>query len=155
MTGVNSGPDSRWECLYVAQRERLYRAAAAMVGAEEAEDVVQEAFARAINESDFFDEVRNPSAWLQRVVVRLAITRLRRRALTERIVARFRPHPPEQDLEIEWALRRLPATQRGAVILRYYFRAGYDEIAAALGLSAASVGKILTRARAALREDLS
>ncbi len=149
--------DARWECLYAEHRAALYRAAAVLVGDAEAEEVVQDAFERAMKVTDFFDEVRHPPAWLRQVTVRLAISRLRRRALSERVLSflAVRPRPSEPDPEIEWALQRLPATQRGAVVLLYYFRADYAEIAAALGLSEASVGKVLSRARAALREDLS
>lgn len=147
--------DARWECLYAEHRAALYRAAAALVGNAEAEEVVQDAFEQAMKVTDFFDEVRHPPAWLRQVAVRLAISRLRRRALSERILSFLAARPSEPDPQIEWALQRLPATQRGAVVLRYYFRADYAEIADALGLSEASVSKVLSRARAALRKDLS
>jgi RNA polymerase sigma-70 factor, ECF subfamily len=149
--------DRRWDPLYAQHRGSLYRAAAVLVGDGEAEEVVQEAFERAMKQADFFDQVREPSAWLRRVVVRLAISRLRRRAILDRALTLLGSRAAVEDhegVDVEWALRRLPATQRGAVVLRYYFRADYPEIAAALGLSEASVSKILNRARAALRRDL-
>lgn len=116
---------------------------------------MQDAFERAMRQADFFGDVREPFAWLRQVVVRLAVSRLRRRALSDRLLSVWQEHPVEPDLEVEWAVRRLPPTQRGAVVMRYYFRADYREIAAALGLSESSVGKTLARARVALRDDLS
>lgn len=153
--GVRPLSEPRWECLYAEHRAALYRAAAGLVGDADAEELVQEAFERAMRQPDFFAAVHQPLAWLRQVTVRLGISRLRRRALTERVLPLLVSRPSEPDPTVRWALRRLPPTQRGAIVLRYYFRADYQEIAATLGLSEASVGKILTRARAALRRDLS
>jgi len=71
--------DERWACLYEEYRPALYRAAALMVGSADAEEVVHEAFERAMRERDFFERVREPKAWLRTVVARLALGRLRRR----------------------------------------------------------------------------
>jgi RNA polymerase sigma factor (sigma-70 family) len=147
--------DLRWERLYAEWRAPLYRAAAALVGPAEGEEVVQDAFERGMRTEGFFEEVRAPSSWLRQVVVRLAITRLRRRALWERARRLLDGHQVRADPDIAWALRRLSPTQRGAVVLRYYLRADYAEIGATLGLSEASVSKTLTRAKAALRRDLA
>ncbi len=56
--------------------------------------------------------------------------------------------------DLESALSRLPPKQRAAVVLRYYQNAPYAEIASALEMDVESVGPLLTRARAALRESL-
>ena len=50
-----------------------------MVGAAEAEEVVQEAFERAMRENDFFERIHEPMAWLRTVTARIALGRLRRR----------------------------------------------------------------------------
>ena len=147
--------DPRWEQLYAECRPPLYRAAAFLVGNAEGEEVVQDAFERAMRQANFFDEVREPLAWLRRVVMRLAISRLRRREVWERIRLLLDQHEPKSDPDLETAIKRLPATQRGAVVLRYYFDAEYSEIASALGMSEASVSTTLSRARAALRKDLA
>lgn len=117
---------------------------------------MQDAFERGMRDAAFFEHVETPPAWLRTVTVRLAVSRLRRRALLERI----RPRTPERtdgmpDPELYDALRRLPPTQRGAIVLRYFFDAEYVEIARALDLSEKSVGATLTRARDALKKALA
>lgn len=149
--------DARWQALYAAGRAGLYRTAALLVGEAEAEEVVQDAFERAMREPDFFVTVRDPVAWLRTVATRAAISRLRRRALWER--ARQLLGRPDRQLDadradITAALARLPAKQRAAIVLRYYNDSPYSEIAAALGVEAESVGPLLSRARSALRDAL-
>lgn len=151
--GEEGSLDDRWDCLYRDYRDELYRGACLLVGAHDAEEVVQETFERAMREPQFFERVQNPAGWLRVVGARRALTRLRRAQRWQAIQSLLRPAPPpETDLDLESALTRLPATQRGAVVLRYYHGLDYAEVAAALGVAPASVGPILTRARAALRE---
>jgi RNA polymerase sigma-70 factor (ECF subfamily) len=117
---------------------------------------VQDAFERGMRDGEFFDHVDVPAAWLRTVTVRLAVSRLRRRAVLERIGVRA-PQPSNglPDPELYDALRRLPPTQRGAIVLRYFFGFDYAEIARALELSEKSVGATLTRARDVLKKALS
>ncbi len=153
-----AGHDARWHALYTACRPPLYRAAALLVGEGEAEEVVQDAFEKAMREPDFFEKVREPVAWLRTVATRTALGRLRRRALLDRAQRFFgrQDHQtgPGRSVDLQTALGRLPPKQRAAVILRYYHDAPYAEIAAALEVDAESVGPLLTRARAALRDVL-
>ena len=51
-----------------------------MVGSADAEELVHEAFERAMRKAAFFDEVREPVAWLRTVCARQALGRLRRRS---------------------------------------------------------------------------
>jgi RNA polymerase sigma-70 factor (ECF subfamily) len=48
------------------------------------------------------------------------------------------------------ALARLPATQRLAIVLRYYEELAYSEMAEALGTSDKAVERLLARARKSL-----
>ena len=149
--------DARWHALYTACRPTLYRSAALLVGEGEAEEVVQDAFERAMREPDFFGRVRDPLAWLRTVATRAALGRLRRRALldrAQRFLGRQDHQVDPRRTDIEAALQRLPPKQRAAIVLRYYHDAPYSEIAAALDGDAESVGPLLTRARAALRGAL-
>ena len=150
--------DPRWEQIYAECRPPLYRVAAFLVGDAEGEEIVQDAFERAMRQKDFFNEVAQPLAWLRTVVVRLAVSRLRRRAVWDRIFPLLERRDQMQastDPDLEAAIRRLPPQQRGAIVLRYYFGADYAEIASTLRLSEASIGKTLSRARAVLKEDLT
>ena len=150
--------DARWAALYEDSRPLLYRAAALMVGGAEAEEVVHEAFERAMRSRNFFSEVREPVAWLRTVTARQALGRLRRRRVWERLrvwLTADEPDEPWEHAALAIALRALPARDRVALVLRYYQDASYEEISGALGIAAASVGPMLTRARAKVREALT
>ena len=149
--------DARWQALYAACRPTLYRTAALLVGEDDAEEVVQDAFERAMREPGFFTKVREPLAWLRTVTTRAALGRLRRRSLADRVGRLFGRTDRQLDAtrtDLEAALGRLPPQQRAAVVLRYYQDAPYAEIASALGIAPDSVGPLLSRARSALREAL-
>jgi RNA polymerase sigma factor (sigma-70 family) len=149
--------DARWQALYAACRPALYRSAALLVGEAEAEEVVQDAFERGMKEADFFTKVRDPVAWLRTVATRAALGRLRRRALLDRALSVLGRQDHQVDprrTDIVAAIARLPAKQRAAVVLRYYHDAPYEEIAQALEIDVDSVGPLLTRARAAMRQSL-
>ncbi len=148
--------DDRWAGLYQECRLALYRAAALMVGAAEAEEVVQDAFERAMRDPAFFERVHEPMAWLRTVTARRALGRLRRRRILERL--RLRPTAngvePWERADLAIALARLGSRERVALALRYFAEASYEEIAEAIGVVPSSVGPLLTRARARLRDDL-
>lgn len=118
---------------------------------------MQDAFERGMREPRFFEDIREPAAWLHTVASRLATSRARRRAVWGRILLRFREPDTAYDasiLDLRRALEELPAPQRAAVVLRYYVGADYEEIASAVGLAPSSVGPLLTRIRTRLREAL-
>jgi RNA polymerase sigma factor (sigma-70 family) len=155
---VAAALDARWNALYTASRSSLYRTAALLVGEGEAEEVVQDAFERAMREPAFFERVRDPHAWLRTVATRAALGRLRRRALWDKarsFIGRSDHAQDPRQADLASALERLPPKQRAAIVLRYYHSAPYAEIASAIGVDAESVGPLLSRARAALRELLT
>ncbi len=150
--------DDRWTTLYAEARPLLYRGAALMVGSADAEEVVQEVFERAMRNRGFFQEIREPIAWLRTVTARRALSRLRRGRLWERLKVGLRPEmdrEPWERADLALALRRLSDRDRVALTLRYYQDASYEEIAAALDMAVSSVGPLLTRARARVREALT
>jgi RNA polymerase sigma-70 factor, ECF subfamily len=148
--------DAYWDELYERARPVLYRTAAFLLPAEEAEEVVQESFERALRTTTFRTSTREPVAWLRTAVGRIALDRLRRKQVWERVRALLVPEAVtnESASEIRDALRRLPPRQRVALVLRYYQEASYVDIAEALTIQADSVGPLLTRAKAALRDAL-
>lgn len=149
--------DAYWDELYERARPVLYRTAAFLLPPDEAEEVVQEAFERALRAESFRTTTREPVAWLRAVVGRIAVDRLRRRRLWERTRSFLVSEPVavDSDRELRDALRRLPPRQRVALVLRYYQDAAYDEIAVALSIQPDTVGPLLTRAKQALRKALT
>ena len=149
------GADGYLDELYLRARSALYRTAALLLPPDEAEDVVQEAFERAFKIKGFEAQTAEPVAWLRKVVGRIAVDRLRRRKLWERIRTILILEPQtEPSTDLRDALRRLPPRQRVALVLRYYQDASHAEIAEALSIGTDSVGPLLARAKRALREAL-
>jgi RNA polymerase sigma-70 factor, ECF subfamily len=150
------------------QRERLFAIAYGMLGTTaEAEDVVQEAFAR-WHEADRAG-VRSPAAFLTTVVTRLAIDRLRsagrRRVdyvgpwLPEPLVAELDPaevvsEAEQLSLALLATLERLNPVERAVFLLRDVFDLDYAEIAETVGKEEANCRQIGRRARARLGEPV-
>jgi RNA polymerase sigma-70 factor (TIGR02957 family) len=146
---------------FVAHRSLLFTVAYEMLGsAADAEDVLQESWLRwaAIDRT----QVRDPRAYLIRVVTRQALNHLRTLARTrEDYVGEWLPEPlltsPDLAEDIELAdsvsiamltvLETLVPVERAVFVLREVFEMPYDEIAEAIGKSAVSARQIARRAR--------
>ncbi|MFD1946737.1 RNA polymerase sigma-70 factor [Nocardioides aestuarii] len=149
---------------FVTHRGLLFTVAYEMLGAaSEAEDVVQETWIRwdAIGEAAR-GEVRDPRAFLVRMVTRKALDRLRANARRrEDYVGEWLPEPllttPDVADDVELAesvsfamltvLETLTPTERAVFVLREVFDVPYAEIADAIDKSAAAVRQIGHRAR--------
>jgi RNA polymerase sigma-70 factor (ECF subfamily) len=143
-------------------RPRLTRIAYRMVGSvAEAEDVVQDAFLRWL-ETDR-SAVREPEAFLRRVVTRLCLDVLKSaRRQRETYVGPWLPEPivdPAPDdldditLPLMMALERLSPLERAAFLLHDVFGAGFDEVAEAIGRDAATCRQLASRARTHVRGE--
>jgi len=149
---------------FVAHRSLLFTVAYEMLGsAADAEDVVQETWLRwAALDDTARAEVREPRAYLVRIVTRLSLNRLRTLARQrEDYVGEWLPEPlltsPDVAEDVALAesvsiamlavLETLLPTQRAVFVLREVFDVPYDEIAEALGKSPAAVRQIAVRAR--------
>ncbi|MGY1702740.1 RNA polymerase sigma-70 factor [Geodermatophilus sp. SYSU D00766] len=146
---------------FVAHRGLLFTVAYEMLGsAADADDVVQETWLRWA-EADRA-AVRDPRAYLVRIVTRQALNRLRALARRrEDYVGEWLPEPlltgPDVAEDVELAesvsiamltvLETLSPTERAVLVLHEVFDVPYDEIAVAVGRSAAAVRQIAHRAR--------
>ncbi|BCJ69511.1 RNA polymerase sigma-70 factor [Polymorphospora rubra] len=151
---------------FLRHRSLLFTVAYEMLGsAADAEDVVQEAWLRwdGVDQA----EVRDPRAYLVRIVTRKALDRLRtlvRRR--EEYVGPWLPEPlltsPDVADDVELAdslstamllvLETLTPTERAVFVLREVFDLGYDELAEAVGKTPAAVRQIAHRARTHVAE---
>lgn len=139
--------------LYREHRARLIALAAAITMDHQiAEEVVQDAFVGLQRHAARIDE---PVGYLQRSVVNLAISSLRRRRVAaDHIAVAFPPaSSPEVD-ETRSAIVRLPPRQRAVVVLRFWNDMTVDAIAETLGWPAGSVKSTLHRAMKRLEEEL-
>jgi RNA polymerase sigma-70 factor (ECF subfamily) len=146
---------------FVSHRSLLFTVAYEMLGsAADAEDVVQETWLRWANVDQA--EVRDPRAYLVRVVTRQALNRLRsvsRRR--EDYVGEWLPEPlltsPDMAEDAELAenvsiamltvLETLGPVERAVFVLHEVFETPFDEIAKALDKSPAAVRQVAHRAR--------
>ena len=145
---------------FVAHRSLLFTVAYEMLGSvADAEDVVQETWLRwaALVEAERC-EVRDPRAYLVRIVTRLCLNWLRTLARQrEEYVGEWLPEPVLTSPDVELpesvsiavlaVLETLLPTERAVFVLREVFDVPYDEIAEALDKSPAAVRQIATRAR--------
>jgi RNA polymerase sigma-70 factor (ECF subfamily) len=127
----------------------------------EAQDVVQEAFARAVARPRGFVGIDNPEAWLRTVALNVVRRRWRRRRVLDLILLRERPlhdaaAADNTDLrtDLSEALDAIPRGYREVIVLHYYADLSVEEIAATLGIPAGTVKSRLSRGRAALAARL-
>lgn len=116
----------------------------------EAEEVVAEAFARAVQHQRTFVQLDNPEAWLRTVAVNVSRTRWRRRASARGPDEVTHPALDDDRLVLMAAIRKLPATQREAIALHYLADLPIHEVAAATDSPVGTVKARLSRGRAAL-----
>jgi RNA polymerase sigma-70 factor (ECF subfamily) len=138
--------------------------AAVLGGRQEAEDLTQEAFARALARWPRLARYELPEAWVRRVALRLAVDhgrRLRRTArLTARLLGAWRGQEPEPADSLPFtaigrALLRLPAREREAVVLHYLADLSVDQIARESGLPSGTVKGRLAAGRRRLERELA
>ena len=147
--------------LFAVRYQELVRLAG-LLGADDPEDIAQEAFARLIRKRD---SLRNPDAAL--AYVRASVCNLTRNRHRHLRVVRLRtpaarPEDSSEQVailredrrEVLAALAALPPRRREALVLRYWLDLSEREIAAAMGVSPGTVKSNVSRGLAALAAAL-
>lgn len=148
-------------------RERLfYHAAYITKDSQEAYDLVQEVFIRAMREPRFFEADFRQKAWLFRVTSNLCFNlvrdRRRRGAILEQSVRDEHREADqldqvfggEQRKEVLAAIDQMSEDHKEILLLRYYDDLSYAEIAEVLDVALGTVMSRLSRARRRLQEVL-
>ena len=158
-----TGAETAVAGLFAARYPELVRLAG-LLGADDPEDIAQEAFARLLR---CYGSLRDADAALAYVRATVCnLTRNRRRHL--RVVRLRTPAERpvdaesseqaallrEEQREVIAALAALPARRREAIVLRYWLGLSEAEIAAAMGISAGTVKSQVSRGLAALGQAL-
>jgi len=140
-------------------RPRLTRIAYRMLGSvADAEDVVQDAFLRWFHTDR--ENIREPEAFLRRVVTRLCLDHLKSaQHQRETYVGPWLPEPVvEAEEEIEdvtlplmLALERLSPLERAAFLLHDVFGISFDEVGETIGRDPGACRQLATRARTHVR----
>jgi RNA polymerase sigma-70 factor (ECF subfamily) len=139
---------------------------------EEALDVAQEAYVRAIRSLNKFRGDSAFSTWMYRITANVAFThrakaKKRRAESLERLASEKLPMPASNDEpperaaitaiafeEVVEALDRLPEGSRAVVVLKDIYGMSHEEIAEALGITVAACKVRLFRARQRLKDAL-
>ena len=160
------GRDADWAVteLYSLHYRTLVRLAVLLVrDVCTAEEVVQDSFVAMHGSWQRLRDTESALAYLRHTVLNRSRSVLRHQA----VVAKHLPKPPPDMPSAEYgalvllersamvaALRKLPARQREAIMLRYYADFSEAEVAAAMGISRGAVKSHTARGMAALRAEL-
>jgi RNA polymerase sigma-70 factor (ECF subfamily) len=127
---------------------------------QEAQDVVQEAFCRALAKWHTVSKYEDPVAWVRRVAWNLAVSKWRRARTALNFLRKQHPDdtrvagPSPERVALVAALGTLPPTQRRAMVLRYLADLTVAEIAERERVPEGTVKSWLGRGRAALAIQL-
>jgi RNA polymerase sigma factor (sigma-70 family) len=155
------GDPAAFAALAAPARGRVIAVVARIVGADEAEDVVQEALLRAFLGLSRLREHARFESWLCGVAINVAKMRLRSRASQARAIAAaalpLEVVAEEQDVlnVVRDAVEVLPPGQRDVVLMHYIDDLSCEEIASLVGTSPGAVRVRLHRARTQLRRELA
>ena len=126
----------------------------------EAEDLVQEAYARAWQSWEKVSRYSDPEAWVRTVACRIRVSVWRK---TVNRMAAHRRHGVAEEVPgagadyvaIVAALRRIPAEQRRAIVLHHLVGLSVEEVAYETGARPGTVKARLSRGRQAMAPYLS
>jgi RNA polymerase sigma-70 factor, ECF subfamily len=154
-----------FEEFYQAHYGRMVALITALIGDRaEAEDVVQDAFARALARWGRLSGYDLPEAWVRRVALRIAVDsgrRVRRATMVRARLSAQRPalsQAPEDCLpfnDFGRALMQLPLHHREVLVLHYLADLPVEQIAADRGLPPGTVKARLAAARRRLERELT
>lgn len=160
---VESRPprDEAVAALYHRHRVDLVRLAVGLTGdRDEAEEIVQDAFAALLRRWSALRDVNAAPGYLHAAVVNGARARWRRRRVRDlgNAVLRRASQPAEPDVVeqsvVLAAIAQLPLRKRACVLLRYYADLSEHETAAVLGVSVGTVKSQTAKALGRLAEIL-
>ncbi len=167
---AREGDDEAFTYIVEAYQRPVFSLCYRMLGnAGDAEDAAQEAFLRAYKNLARYDPNRSFATWLLSITSHYCIDQLRKRRLKTFSMDQeeydwWQPPDPgptpeasmvmdEKLIRVQGLLNVLPAKDRSAVILHYWYDHSYEEIAEALSLSISAVKSRLYRARRMLAEE--
>jgi RNA polymerase sigma-70 factor, ECF subfamily len=178
LTALKRGDKQAFGLMVDENSDQIYRLALKMLGNEQdAEDVLQETFIKALNNIHTFEGRSKISTWLYRIAVNESLMLIRKRkGITVDIDQDFETDDgelmprqitdwcclPEKDLMssethqvINQAIQTLSEANRAAFLLRDVEGLSTQEAAEVLNISESALKVRLMRARMALRESLT
>jgi RNA polymerase sigma-70 factor (ECF subfamily) len=150
-----------FDAFYTGTSRRVLHHMYAMTGnLADAQDLVQEAYARAWQRWSSVSTYDDPEAWIRTVAWRLAASRWRK--TKNGVAAMLRhgppPHTPEPSIDnvaLVGALRQVPEAQRRTIVLHHLVGLSVGEVAHEMHVPEGTVKARLSRGRAALAQLLT
>ena len=176
VTQAQAGQVSAFATLITGCQDRLYNLAAQLVGPQDAAELVQETFLKALKAIHQFQKKARFYTWLVRIMINLANDqRARKRRETQHLAAQaheilthsqaariINPDNPANVLEtketveiVHQGLESLQPHLRQSLVLRELEQFSYRQIAEIMNVSEGTVKSRLFRAREALRTVLT
>jgi RNA polymerase sigma factor (sigma-70 family) len=142
-----------FERFYEAHNEEVFRFLGRRLGRERAEDAFQETFLRALRAYPRLEHGEHLRAWVLTIASRIVVDLARRQRpqgeLPELATEDGRPAFEE----LAPLTDGLPPKERAAVVLRYGYDLGYDEIGAVLGSTEAAARQAASAGVRKLRKE--
>ena len=149
------------EQAYDRHADVLYRLALSHLGSrEDAEDAVQDVFAKYIAAAPEFPDAEQERAWLIRVTVNRSLDLLRQKKVRSYVPLEEAGEIPAEAKEEDGlhlllhTLTHLPEKHRSAIVLHHLEGFSVEKTAELLGISVSAVKMRLSRGREALKELL-
>jgi RNA polymerase sigma factor (sigma-70 family) len=152
--------EGSFEDLFSREYPRLVRALYLICGSlADAEDLAQEALARAYERWERVGRMDAPVGYVYRVAINLhrraqRRARILRRTQTSRPTETLDPPPVEERTDVVRVLQSLPLDLRTALVLREYLDMSAEESGRMMGLRPGSARARLHRARAAFKRTI-
>lgn len=177
VAAAQRGENKAFETLLKKYRKSVYYLLLKMVkNADDAEDLTQEAFAKAFNSIEKFDSKFAFSTWLFRIATNNCIDFIRKKRVQTISIdssiegddgSSMRFDVKDENLDpnetmlkqqrkryLNMAIERLPEKYRTLVELRYFRELSYEEVATELSIPLGTVKAQLFRARELLNQEL-
>jgi RNA polymerase sigma-70 factor (ECF subfamily) len=165
MQAVGEGDMHAFEQIVLRHQSAAWRVAWRYIGdADEAEDMVQEAFLRVLDAAERYRPTAAFRTYFYRILTRLCMdhARKKRPILTDSLPETLAPGPTqaeqverqERELAVRQGLEALPPRYRLAIVMRYFEGLSGAEIAGALQTTPKAVERMLARARKKLARRL-
>jgi RNA polymerase sigma-70 factor (ECF subfamily) len=152
---------SAFDAFYTGTSRRVLHQMYAMTGnLADAQEIVQEAYARAWQRWSAVSTYDDPEAWVRTVAWRLAASRWRKTkngvaAMLRHGPAEHTPEPSVDNVALVTALRQIPEAQRRTIVLHHLVGRSVAEVAHEMHVPEGTVKARLSRGRAALAELLT
>ncbi|HUC32935.1 MAG TPA: SigE family RNA polymerase sigma factor [Ilumatobacteraceae bacterium] len=150
-----------FEDFYRTEYPALVAVATALVGSvHSAEDLVQDTMVKSLIRWRSVQRLAKPGGWAHRVLLNACTSWWRRRRTEANYLARMRRAEPSvagpspESMMFWAAVRRLPERHRKVMVLHYAGDHSVEEVASILSVPEGTVRSDLTRARAALANQL-